>query len=446
MGINILVRNLAEDKINADYEAVELKKVRKNETFEEHDWGKVLSIYTSKDGSTTHYRVQGIQNSYFRKAKGCNDIIFNDDDIVYARLKAIDYAIPETGVPTKGLAKYWPEDKDMGGIVEIAGYSLLLASGEVIASSGRTTCLDVRVVEDISLLSEGLVNLPVVKFKGDGKWYIINADRSWENKILSDIEYAQRKRASLVVEVGTTRPIMPVVILHDDGIPTPEDAETINKSKPVYDPVVYILEGADASTRNRIKGDGGEGSRLGKIKSAILAEDREGTMWLTVEDAISHEVDYITLRADSTGGGWNLRSDLLRHTRSWTDFEVLYKIEPAKKPESKKPEATSATVIWSAGEPAKVSGVGTYVTAIAIPAHVRDDFLRKRQDDNIRNHMSMLEHYIPGLKWEEVEEVRGNFDVVVRGSIITGTAGGKEHLAKQMNGDISVVLVGILSL
>ena len=60
--------------------------------------------------------------------------------------------------------------------------------------------------------------------------------------------------------------------------------------------------------------------------------------------------------------------------------------------------------------------------------------------------MSMLEHYIPGLKWEEVEEVRGNFDVVVRGSIITGTAGGKEHLAKQMNGDISVVLVGILSL
>lgn len=447
MTIKILVRNLPIDKTNADYEVVELKKVPEGETFEEQDWGEVLSVYNNSDASSTHYRIRGIQNSYYRKAKDCNNVTFTDSDRVFAHLKAIKYEIPEEGVPERDVLRYTPYDDKIGGIIKPAGYTVHLASGKCCFRYGQETGDDERWVESVSITREDTATYAWIKFTHDDKFYILDyATQQDEMALLREIDTCRRDRLALKVVVSDVRPILPVLWVNDEVEALPvEISQVMDKTERIRHGIVFATINASSEYFVDIQNRVGEGYKVGKIISAIASADND--VYLELKSPFGNNY-YIQTTFDKLEGGWNLRSDLQTHRRSFSHFYVAFTLEEdvRKAEEEKKRASAPETVIWSAGKTTKAKLTGTYVTAVAVPVQMQADYRKGQLEDHIRRHMAMLEQHIPGLKWEEVEEVRGNWDVVVSGSIIQGTSGAKEYLARQMTGDINTVLVGIINL
>lgn len=446
MGINIITRNLPDDKIDFDKEVVELIKLKPGEGKHE-DVIRVMSIYKSSDPDAqfTHYRLEGITNNYFRKAATCNDITFSDDDVVYARLADIHYEIPEGGVPQVDVLNVPPSDDQIGGIITSTWYTVHLASGACCYRQGNETEATGKWLESISTLREDMTFHTWVKFKDDEKFYLMISSKEVDVKTLAaEAQSCRRNRYSLRVVVGNIRPILPVTWLLSGRAP---NSREIGAPQRTRHSIVFSTPKGDADYISTILDRVGTEYRVGKIISVEASTD-SGVVFLELE-SLSGEIYYIHTTFDKLEGGWNLRTDLQTHKRSFWEFYVAFTLEEEvrKAEEEKKRASAPETVIWSTGKKQKREQTGTYVTAIAVRG-LNDMAYRgnPHYEEDIRKHMATIDQWIPGLTWEEVEEVRGNFDVVVRGSIVSGTKGAKEQLAKQMNGDIDTVLVGILTL
>lgn len=445
MGINILIRNLPADKIDFDKEVVQLIKVEAGEAIHE-DLIRVMSIYNGKDqeAQTTHYRLEGIRNNYFRKAASCNNITFSDYDMVYARLGDIEYDIPEGGVPEVDVLLTHPNDQQIGGIIAPTWYTVHLASGKCCYRHGTETGATGRWVESISTVREDMVFYSWVKFKDDEKFYLMTSSKEVDIKTLAaEAQSCRRNRYALHVFVGEVRPIMSVLWL---GRRSEVEEVEDKSSKLAHHAVVYSSDNASSSFIANIRKCHGIEYAVGKITSVVAYDDTDVYLRL-----VNGKGETITLETtfDKLEGGWNLRSDLHTHKRSFREFYVVYMLEEDVKKAEMEEKLTTApeTVIWSAAKPQKPKCTGTYVTAIAVPVQRQmNNGMTSPHDENVRKHLTLMEQWIPGLQWEQVEEVRGNFDVIVNGCTIVGTAGAKEQLAKQMTGNINTVLVGILPL
>lgn len=452
MPIKIMTRNVPVDKIDCDKEVVKLIKVKAGEGVSD-DLVQVLSIYNTPDASKNYYRLDGVKNNYFRKADKCNNITFTDDDIVYAKLGDIHYDLPEHGVPQRDTLKAIPDDDAIGGIINMSGFTIHVAAGDCLWQHGMESGEDHRWVESVSVLKHEIIARTLIKFKDDEKIYILdNAtsnqySRENERVLLTQLPYVCRNRYGLRMSVVSVRPILPVTWL-DESTPRQDKLDVrINAAKPVRHAGVLSKTGATPQYVQDIKNRAGKDHQVGLLVNAIAFKHSDATVYLEVETPSKDKV-VIQTTFDKLEGGWNLRSDLQQHTRSFVEFYVVYLLEEdaVNAEEEAKRASAPETVVWTSEKIQKPASVGTYVTAIVVPVQSQMRSVYSQLEDNISDHMKLMEQYIPGLKWEEVQEVRGNWDVVVHGSIISGTAGAKEQLAKQMHGDIDVVLVGILPL
>lgn len=446
MSITFLTRNLPDDKIDFDKEVVELIKYKAGEAVTE-DVIRVLSIYKSSDPDAqfTHYRLEGIRNNYFRKGATCNNITFSEDDMVYARLADIKYEIPEGGVPQLNVLNTHPNDEQIGGIITPVGFTTHLASGACCYRHGVETGEDERWLESVTTLREDTAYHTWVKFKDDEKFYMLVASKDVDLKdLIGEACSCRRNRYALKLVVGSIRPIMPVTWLRPGICPNRRDSGAPQRA---HHSIIFATPKGDADYISSIVDRVGAEYRVGKVVSVEASSD-DRNVYLDLESP-NGDKHYIHTTFDKLEGGWNFRTDLQTHRRSFCEFYIAFTLEEEvrKAEEEKKRASAPETVIWSTGKKQKREQTGTYVTAIAVRG-LNDPAYRSNPhyEEDIRRHMATIDQWIPGLTWEEVEEVRGNFDVVVRGSIVSGTKGAKEQLAKQMNGDISVVLVGVLPL